>query len=353
MQYEYLKGIEDKYKKLEKQLASHDIISNQEQYQKLAHEHAELRPLVVKYHELNKIEQELKGLDEIIESNEHDLSEYAQGERRELLALKEDVCREIQMLINPPDPDDSRNIIVEIRAGTGGDEASIFAADIFRMYTRYAEKKRWKIDIINAHPTGVGGFKEVIFSVQGKMAYRHFKYESGVHRVQRVPKTETSGRIHTSAVTVAVLPEVEEKEVEVNPDDLRIDTFCSSGKGGQSVNKTLSAIRITHLPTGMVVQCQDERSQLKNKSKAMKVLMARLREKTRIEQDRKVADRRKKQVGTGDRSEKIRTYNFPQDRITDHRLNFTVHNISDVMDGNLDSIVEAVLAEEQNIRENV
>lgn len=353
MQYEYLKGIEDKYKKLEKQLASYDIISNHEHYQKLAHEHAELRPLMVKYHELGKIEQELKGLDEIIESNEHDLSEYAQGERQELLAQKEDVCREIQMLINPLDPDDSRNIIVEIRAGTGGDEASIFVADIFRMYARYAEKKRWKIDIINTHPTGVGGFKEVIFSVQGKMAYRHFKYESGVHRVQRVPKTETSGRIHTSAVTVAVLPEVEEKEVEVNPDDLRIDTFRSSGKGGQSVNKTMSAIRITHLPTGMVVQCQDERSQLKNKSKAMKVLMARLREKTRIEQDRKVADRRKKQVGTGDRSEKIRTYNFPQDRITDHRLNFTVHNISDIMDGNLDSIVEAVLAEEQNIRESL
>lgn len=343
--------IEKTYKDIESQLARADILANQEQYQKLTREHADLRPKIVKFHELWKIEREIKSLNEIIESGEHDLAAYAEGEKEELLQKKDELYKDIKRLLIPPNPDDSRNTIVEIRAGTGGDEATIFAGDIFRMYARYAESKGWKVELIDSHPTGVGGFKEVICMIQGNMAYRHFKYESGVHRVQRVPKTEASGRIHTSAVTVAVLPEVEEKEIQIKQDDLRIDTFCSSGKGGQSVNTTYSAIRITHLPTGIVVQCQDERSQLKNKLKAMKVLSARLREKAQHEQNKGIADKRKKQVGTGDRSEKIRTYNFPQDRITDHRINFTVHNLPGILNGELDPLVQALLMEEEKLHE--
>ena len=280
-------------------------------------------------------------------SGDSEMEELIKSELETLEEKKSKVEEQLKILLIPKDPNDDRNVIMEIRAGTGGEEAALFAGDLFRMYSRYAEKQGWKAEIIDSNPTELGGFKEVIFEINGNGAYSRLKYESGVHRVQRVPSTEAGGRIHTSAATVAVLPEAQEVDLEINPNDLRIDIFRASGHGGQGVNTTDSAVRITHLPTGMVVTCQDERSQLKNKDKAMKVLRARLMEKYQEDQDRKIAQNRRSQVGSGDRSERIRTYNFPQGRITDHRINLTIHQLTNTLQGELDEIIDALAAEDQ------
>ncbi len=343
-----LEGIEERYKELERNLANPDIIAQPNKFKEYAKEHAQLSKIVLKIQEYNKICKNISDTEEMlcVESDE-EMKELAQKETQELKEAFKKTERELNLLLIPKEPYDSKNIIMEIRAGTGGDEACLFAGDLFRMYNRYAERKGWVIEVLDSHATELKGFKEVVFSIQGKDVYQHLKYERGIHRVQRVPLTESGGRIHTSAVSVAILPEAEEVELNINPKDLKIDTFCSSAPGGQHVNKTSSAIRITHLPSGIVAQCQDERSQYKNKIKAMKILRARILEGMRDKQEREIAQKRKSQVGSGDRSEKVRTYNFPQDRITDHRIGLTMRNLMNVLDGSLDPIINALFEAQQ------
>jgi peptide chain release factor 1 len=345
---EKLEFILEKYEKLNEKISDPEIISDQPTWQKYMKEHAGLEPIVEKYREYKSVKEALEETNEIIkDSDDEELREMAKMELPELEDKYERMSDEIKFMLIPKDPNDEKNVIVEIRAGAGGDEAGLFAVEIFRMYTRYAERNHWKTDIMNTNETGVGGLKEVIFMIKGNGAYSKLKYESGVHRVQRIPQTESGGRIHTSTVTVAVLPEVEDVEVQIGANDIRCDVYRSSGNGGQSVNTTDSAVRLTHLPTGLVVTCQDEKSQLKNKIKAMKVLKARLYERELAEQNAEIADARRSQVGSGERSEKIRTYNFPQSRITDHRINLTLYKMAYILDGDLNELIEALTTEDQ------
>jgi len=346
--FERLNQIESKYEELTRSLASPEVIGDSSRYQKTAKAHSELAEIVDKYREYKDLQ---RGIDEsktmVAEESDAELRSYAQ---EELVRLEERLAAteaELKILLVPKDPNDEKNVVLEIRAGTGGDEATLFAAEIFRMYSRYAETKRWKVEVLSTSESGVGGLKEVIAIIEGKGVYSRMKYESGVHRVQRVPQTEQQGRVHTSAVTVAVLPEAEDVDVKIEAKDLRIDTFCSSGPGGQSVNTTYSAVRITHLPTGTVVSCQDEKSQIKNREKGMRVLRARLYEMEMEKQQQALAKERKAMVGSGDRSEKIRTYNFPQNRVTDHRIGLTLHQLADVMDGKLQPVIDALVTHYQ------
>jgi len=338
-----LEDIKEQYRELGERLGDPQLIADHLSYQKYAKAHAELAEIVEEYHQYKRVVSALEETKKILqETKDPEMRDLAEAELEDLSQRLETEKGRIQTLLLPADPLDQKNIILEIRAGTGGDEAALFAADLLRMHTRYAESKGWKVEMLSSNNTGVGGIKEAILSVEGKGVYSHLKYESGVHRVQRVPITEASGRIHTSAVTVAVLPEAEEVEVEIDPKDLRIDVFRSTGPGGQSVNTTDSAVRITHLPTGMVVSCQDEKSQHKNKIKAMKVLRARLSDNLRAEQNAEISAARRQQVGTGDRSERIRTYNFPQGRVTDHRIGLTLYSLNTILEGEIDPLIQAL-----------
>src|ERR1044071_3555671 len=341
--FERLDQIEARYEELTNALASPDIVNDSARYQKTAKAHAEIAPIVEKYREYKDL---TKGIAEskavLVEEKDPEMRAYAQEELDRLQARVGGVEEELKVLLLPKDPNDEKNIILEIRAGTGGDEATLFAAEIFRMYTRYAESQRWKVEVLSTSESGVGGLKEIIAIVEGQGVYSRMKYESGVHRVQRVPQTEQQGRVHTSAVTVAVLPEAEDVDIKIEPKDLRIDTFCSSGPGGQAVNTTYSAVRITHLPTNIVVSMQDERSQIKNREKGMRVLRARLQEVEEQKQHESIASDRRSMVGSGDRSEKIRTYNFKENRVSDHRIGLTLHQLDIVMDGGLDPVIDAL-----------
>ncbi len=342
--FEKLDQIESRYDEMTRELSSPEVLADSARYQKLAKTHAELEEIVGKYREWKEIEKGLEGAKQLLaESIDTEMKQLAHEEQRSLDGRREVVERELKLLLVPKDPNDEKNVIVEIRAGTGGDEASLFAAELFRMYSRYAESQGWRVEVLESSPSPVGGVKEIVASIQGNKVYSKLKYESGVHRVQRVPATEQQGRIHTSAATVAVLPEADEIDIKIEPKDLRIDTFCSSGPGGQSVNTTYSAVRITHIPTGLVVSQQDEKSQIKNRAKAMRVLRSRLYEMEQAKQHEAIAAERRGQIKTGDRSEKIRTYNFPQNRVTDHRINLTLHQLTDVMDGKLAPLVDALI----------
>lgn len=343
-----LEEVEDKYNELTKILSNPDIFSDFSLSQKYSREQAKLSEIVDKFKEYKKILAEIKDVEEILnKEGEEDLKELASAELAELKEKKPEFENELKLMLIPTDPRDRKNIILEIRAGTGGDEAALFASDLFRMYSKYAESKRWNIEIIDISSTGIGGIKEVIASVQGKGAYSRLKYESGVHRVQRVPLTETSGRVHTSAATVAVMPEAEDVDVKINEKDLRIDTFCASGPGGQGVNTTYSAVRVVHIPTGIIVQCQDGRSQIKNREKAMKVMRSRVYDLEIEKQEKERASERKTQVGSGDRSERIRTYNFSQNRITDHRIGLSLYKLDAVLGGSLDEIIDSLITHYQ------
>jgi len=336
----------EEYKKLNKKISDPEVMNDSNKYQKLLKKHAKLKKIVNYYKEHKKLKKGIEEAREIIEEDDSEMQELAEMEIENLKPRLQELEEKLPIMLLPENPQDEKNVIVEIRAGAGGDEAGLFAADLFRMYTRYAENNNWKWELMSANESGVGGFKEVIFSVEGKDVYKHLKYESGVHRVQRVPSTESSGRIHTSTATVAVLPEAEEVDIDIDPNDLKIDFFRSSGPGGQSVNTTDSAVRITHQPTDLTVSCQDEKSQHKNKAKAMRVLRARLQEKREKEKQAERAEARKSQVGTGERSEKIRTYNFPQGRVSDHRINLTEHKLEKILDGNLNIVIEPLLEED-------
>jgi len=348
---EKLKEVLKNYEELTVKLSNPEVIKDQEKFRQLAKALAEVEPLAKKISELEAVKESKREAEELLKAEkDSQMVAWLQEELKELTAKETVLNEELRRLMLPKDPNDSKDVIVEIRAGAGGQEASLFAADLFRMYSRYAERQGFKTEVMSSSPSELGGFKEIIFAVKGKGAYSQLKFESGVHRVQRVPVTESSGRIHTSTATVAVLPEAEEIEVEINPQDLRVDIFRSSGPGGQSVNTTDSAVRITHLPTGIVVHCQEERSQLQNKERALRILRARLYEKELLEQQRELAQARKMQVGTGDRSERIRTYNFPQGRVTDHRIGLTLYNLEAILDGEINELIEALVAADQSER---
>ena len=341
--FDKLKSVEKRYNDLNQLLSDPKIISQQSEFQKYAREQSELAPIVNRFQNLQKINRQLEESKSILnEEKDAELIEMAQEDMADLEIKKQETVEALKLLLLPKDPRDERNVIVEIRAGTGGEEAALFSNDLFRMYSRYAEEKNWNVEVLSSSLTGKGGFKEVIFNISGKGAYSKLKYEGGTHRVQRVPDTESQGRIHTSAVTVAVLPEVEEVDIKINPADVKMDVYRSSGPGGQSVNTTDSAVRLTYIPTGIVVTCQDEKSQHKNREKAMKVLRARLYDEEQRKQQESMASERKQQVGSGDRSGRIRTYNYPQERITDHRIGLTLHKLSFVMEGDLDEIIDAL-----------
>ena len=338
--FEKLEEVERRYETLSHLLSQPEVINRQDEFQKVAKEYAELGKVVDLYRRVKKLDQEIKDSQHLLAHEEdEEMKRLVKEELSRLTGEREKTEEDLRMALLPKDPNDEKNILLEIRAGTGGDEAGLFAGDLFRMYTKFAEKQGWRMEVLNRHYTGVGGFKEIIALIEGKGVYSRLKYESGVHRVQRVPTTEAQGRIHTSTVTVAILPEAEEVDIQIDPNDLRIDIFRSSGPGGQSVNTTDSAVRITHLPTGMVVSCQDEKSQHKNKAKALKILRARLLDKVRGEKQVEISEKRRTQVGTGERSERIRTYNFPQGRVTDHRIGLTLYRLDGVLGGDLDEIL--------------
>lgn len=344
---EKIAEVEKRYEELDLMLADPQLIGNPKEYSKVAKERADLEEVVSCYRQWRKVDQQIQQNRELLEEKDEAIRELAKEEVISLRKQKEELENQLRLLMLPRDPNDRRSVLLEIRAGTGGEEASLFVASLFRMYSRYAEAQRWKVEVMSSNPTGLGGFKEIIALIDGKGVYSRLKFEGGVHRVQRVPVTEASGRIHTSAVTVAVLPEADEVDVNIDPRDLRVDVFRSSGPGGQSVNTTDSAVRITHLPTGLVVTCQDEKSQHKNKAKSLKILRARLLERKQEEQRSEIAASRKLMVGSGDRSERIRTYNFPQGRVTDHRINLTLYKLDQVMDGAMSPLLEALITHYQ------
>ena len=348
--FEKLSFLEEQFEELAKKISDPEVIADQETWRKLCKEHSDLTPIVEKYREYKKNMETIEDANALMDDPDTDkeFKEMLVDESKTAKANIEKIEEELKILLLPKDPNDDKNVMVEIRGGAGGDEAALFAGDLFRMYSMYADSKKWKIEVLNISEIGIGGIKEVTFMINGEGAYSRLKFESGVHRVQRVPETESSGRIHTSTVTVAVLPEVDDVEVEINPDDLEIDTYRSSGAGGQHINKTESAIRITHKPTGIVVTCQDERSQHKNRESAMKMLRSRLYDKMEQERSAAIAADRKSQVGTGDRSERIRTYNFPQGRMTDHRIGLTLYRLEQIMNGDLDEIIDALITTDQS-----
>ena len=342
--FDKLTSIESRYDELMTKIGTAEVQADPAEYTKSTKTLAELEPVVQKFRELKALDANLAGATELARGGDAEMRELAEEELSSLQAQREPLLQELKLLLIPKDKNDEKNVILEIRAGTGGDEAALFAAELFRMYSRFAERNRWRLDVLSSSDSPAGGLKEVVANIEGRGVYSRLKYESGVHRVQRVPATEASGRIHTSTATVAVLPEAEDVDIQINDKDLRIDTFCSSGPGGQSVNTTYSAVRLTHIPTGVVVSQQDEKSQIKNRAKAMKVLRARLYEMEMRKQQDAIAKERRGQVGTGERSEKIRTYNFPQSRITDHRINFTTHQLHDVLEGHPDELLDQVIA---------
>lgn len=343
-----LEEIEQKYEEISKKLSDPQIVNNQTEFRKMMKEHSDMNPIVEKYRELKKTQETIDDALSILnENNDEELKQMAKEDLSENRNKLETLQSELKILLLPKDPNDDKNVIMEIRGGAGGDEAALFAGDLFRMYCRYAERHRWKVEMMSSNENDLGGFKEVAFMIQGQGAYSRLKYESGVHRVQRIPTTESSGRIHTSTVTVAVLPEVEDVDVEINMNDVRIDVFRSSGNGGQSVNTTDSAVRVTHMPTGIVISCQDEKSQLKNKDKALKILRAKLYDLELTKQQSELSASRKSQVGTGNRNERIRTYNFPQGRVTDHRVGLTLHRLETVLDGDIEEVVDTLITTDQ------